>query len=94
MLVGRAQGQPAGQPEQFYCDREWAVDANLDMMHSSRDMIVGPMTDSFVQILHQIHDPDAQGDFISFILAGYLPKAQLADIFNIFICHFCLDQVR
>ncbi len=64
VLVSTSQGHSAGgQPEQFYLDRDWAVEGNFDEMHSSRDMVIGPMTDSFVQILHQIHDTDAHGKY-------------------------------
>ena len=64
MLVSTSQAQPAGHPEQYHLDREWAVEGNMDAMQGSRDMVIGPMTDSFVQILHQIHDPDSHGTFL------------------------------
>lgn len=64
VLVSTSQAQPAGHPEQYHLDREWAVEGNMDAMQGSRDMVIGPMTDSFVQILHQIHDPDSHGQTV------------------------------
>ena len=62
MLVSTSQAYPGEQPEQYHLERDWAVEGNMDAMQGSRDMVIGPMTDSFVQILHQIHDPAASGN--------------------------------
>lgn len=53
------------QPEAYQLDRDWAGGMeSIDNPFQAREMLIAPMTDSFVQILNRIAEPASSGGHV------------------------------